>query len=307
MDFLNNFTNDIWSNDLYRNLILSFVVLAGIVIARAAIQRLLLRRYLGDANQVYTLGKVADYAVTAFGFLLLFAIWVQRSTDLTVVLGLIAAGLAFALQEVIGSIAGWLSIIFGRPFTLGDRIETGGIHGDVVDISVLRTTLMETGNWLGGMQATGRIVTVSNAFLFKEPLFNYSREIIAVWDEVGVSVPYGQNWSRAKEIMVAAVENHPDYIELVPIAQIQLQQVQRKLAVTMSPMEPRTYTKMTDSWIEIGVVYPVAYNKRRGFRSDITEKLLREFAAEGIPIAFPTMTVEGIVTPTPPASANKLA
>jgi small-conductance mechanosensitive channel len=304
MGLLSDFTNGVWSNELYRNLILSGVVVAGIFIARSAIQRLFIRRYPGDANQVYTLGKIADYAVTAGGLILLFAIWVQRSTDLTVVLGLVAAGLAFALQEVIGSIAGWLSIIFGRPFTLGDRIETGGIHGDVVDISVLRTTLMETGNWLGGMQATGRIVTLSNAFIFKEPLFNYSRDVVSVWDEIQVSVPYGDNWARAKELMVTAIENHPDYHKLVPVAREQLLEIQRKLAVTMSPLEPRAYTKMADSWIEVSVVYPVAYNKRRGFRSDITEQILRAFAAEGIPIAFPTMTVDG-VRPAPwPDSTN---
>lgn len=288
------FFSDIWANDLYRKLILTGVIIVVMVIVRNVVQRVILNRYHGDPHQVYMLRKIADYVITAVGLIVLFGLWIQRSTDLTVALGLVAAGLAFALQEVIGSIAGWLSIIFGRPFTLGDRIETGGIHGDVVDISVLRTTLMETGSWLGGMQATGRIVTLSNAFIFKEPLFNYSRDLLVVWDEVRASIPYSADWQRAKAIMVDIISSNPDYQALVPLARQQQEAMRRRVAAEVSPLEPRPYTKMADSWIEIGVVYPVAYNRRRGFRSALTEGILLAFAAEGIPLAFPTMTVDGI-------------
>lgn len=288
------FFSDIWANELYRKLILTGVIIIVVVIVRGVVQRLILNRYHGDPNQVYMLRKITDYLITAIGLILLFGLWIQRSADLTVGLGLVAAGLAFALQEVIGSIAGWLSIIFGRPFTLGDRIETGGIHGDVIDISVLRTTLMETGSWLGGMQATGRIVTLSNAFIFKEPLFNYSRDLKVVWDEVSASIPYGADWQRAKAIVVDIIQRNPDYQALIPVAQVQQEAMRRRVAASVSPLEPRPYTKMADSWIEIGVVYPVAYNRRRGFRSTLTESILLAFRAEGIPLAYPTMTVDGI-------------
>ena len=293
MDFL----NEIWAYDLYRKLILSTGIIIAMLLARGIVQRVILNRYRGDPHQVYLLSKIVDYIVTAIGLVALFGLWVQRGTDLTVALGLVAAGLAFALQEVIGSIAGWLSIIFGRPFTLGDRIETGQITGDVVDISVLRTTLMETGSWLGGMQSTGRIVTLSNAFIFKEPLFNYSRDLSVVWDEIRTAIPYGGDWERAKALMVGIVQEHPAYQELLPTAAAQQAELQRRLAVAVAPLEPRPYTKMDDSWIEIGVVYPVAYNRRRGFRSDITESILRTFRAEGIPLAFPTITVNGPAGP----------
>jgi small-conductance mechanosensitive channel len=112
---------------------------------------------------------------------LLFGIWLQRLGDLSVAPRILAAGLAFALQEVIGSIAGWTTIITRRPFSIGDRVVIGGIRGDVVDFGVLRTTLMEIGNWVSGDHNTGRIVTLSNAFLFKEPLYNYSAHLRFVW------------------------------------------------------------------------------------------------------------------------------
>lgn len=296
MDGVSDFLAEIWANALYRKLILSILIVLAVSLTQAILKRVLLGRFAGDSVQTYTLRKIIDYGTIALGVTALFGLWVQRTTDLTVGLGLLAAGLAFALQEVIGSIAGWLSIIFGRPFSLGDRIESGGIHGDVIDIGILRTTLMETGNWLGGQQNTGRIVTLSNAFIFKEPLFNYSRETHYVWDEVGASIPYGADWERAKAIMLDAVQRHPTYRELVPQAERQNAAARRAFAVTLTSLEPRGFVKMADSWIEVAIVYPVPFNGRRGFRSEVTEQILRELAAVGIPIAFPTMTVE-VTTP----------
>jgi small-conductance mechanosensitive channel len=292
MDTSSDFLAQIWANDLYRKLVLSLAVIIAAAVLRYVIRRAVLERYKGEKVQVYTLGKIIDYLTLALAIILLFGIWIQRATDLTVGLGLVAAGLAFALQEVIGSIAGWLSIIFGKPFSLGDRIESGGIHGDVVDIGVLRTTLMETGNWLGGLQNTGRIVTLSNAFIFKEPLFNYSRMTRYVWDEVRVSIPYGEKWEEAKSIMLGSVNDHPHYEALVPEAERQNAAARRALAVDLSPLTPRTFVSLADSWIEVAVIYPVAVAGRRSFRSDISESILRGLAKAGIPVAFPTMTVE---------------
>jgi small-conductance mechanosensitive channel len=195
------------------------------------------------------------------------------------------------LQEVIGSIAGWITIISGKPFTIGDRVETGGIRGDVVDIGMLRTTLMEIGNWLNGDHNTGRIVTVSNAFLFKEPLYNYSVHLRFVWDEITVPITYESNWKRAIEIMANAVLASPVYQELLPKAEKQRREVRRKLAVGTTPLEPRTYVKLTDNWIELGLVYPVDTDVRRSFRSEVSQQIMTEFKAEHIVIASQTVAI----------------
>lgn len=288
---MDNFIGVIWSNDLYRKLFLSALVLILNALLNKGILRFALARFPDDSPLFYTIRKVTGYSVTILTVFLLFAIWVQRIGDLTVALGILAAGLAFALQEVIGSIAGWLTILSGRPFTIGDRIETGGIRGDVVDIGVLRTTLMEIGNWLHGDHNTGRIVTLSNAFIFKEPLFNYSAHLRFVWDEVIVPVTYESNWQRAVEIMQATVLEHPAFQELLPKAEQQRRAARRKLAVRLTPLEPRTFVKLTDNWIELGIVYPVDPDLRRGFRSEISQQMLREFDGAGITIASQTIAI----------------
>ena len=171
---------------------------------------------------------------------------------MSVALGILAAGIAFALQEVIGSFTGWLTIISGRPFSVGDCIETGDFRGDVVDVSILRTTLMETGNWLHGDHNRGRIVTVSNAFIFKEPLYNYSAHLHFIWDEINLPITYESDWQKAVRLMIAAVQKHPKYQVLLPQAIEQRRQARRQLAVKITSLEPRVFAKLTDNWIELG-------------------------------------------------------
>ena len=150
---------------------------------------------------------------------------------------------------------------------------------------------MEIGNWLGGDHNTGRIVTLSNAFLFKEPLYNYSAHLPFVWDEIKVPVTYESDWKKAIEIMEKAVIEHPIYQQLLPIAEKQRREVRRKLALKMTPLEPRTYMKITDNWIELGLVYPVDTDLRRSFRSEISQQLLTEYEKSGIVIASQTIAI----------------
>src|SRR5690606_17311423 len=96
-------------------------------------------------------------------------IFSDKLSNLTVALGVTGAGIAVALKEVIASVAGWFAISFNHFFRVGDRVQLGGIKGDVIDIGVLRTTLMEIGEWVDGDLYNGRTVRVFNSFVFKEP------------------------------------------------------------------------------------------------------------------------------------------
>ena len=103
----------------------------------------------------------------------------------------------FALQEVIMSIAGWIAIVTGDFYKSGDRVMVGGIKGDVIDLGVLRTTVMELGDWVDGDLYNGRIVRIANSFVFKEPVFNYSSDFPFLWDEIKIPIQYGSDHERA--------------------------------------------------------------------------------------------------------------
>ncbi len=282
---------EIWANDFYRKLIISAVVIIIQAIVRKAVSRYILNRSEKYSQSGYALRKVLGYVITIITVIILYGIWIERLGDVSVAIGVLGAGLAFALQEIIGSFAGWLTIISGKPFVIGDRIETGGIQGDVIDISILRTTIMEIGNWLAGDHNTGRIVTLSNAFIFKEPLYSYSGHLHYIWDEIKIPIPYGADWQKAVEILTNVVTDHPEYQQLLPDAIEQRQDLSKRFAVRTNPLDPRVFVNLTDNWIALGLVYPVDTDLRRLFRSEICQKILSAFDAEGIQIASETISI----------------
>lgn len=282
---------DIMANDLYRKLIFSALVLIIQALIRLIVDKYLINRRKEFNTGIYAIRKIIRYSITAISIVIIYGIWVDQLGDFSVAFGILAAGLAFALQEIIGSFAGWLTIITGNPFNIGDRIESGGIKGDVVDIGILRTTIMEIGNWLDGDHNTGRLVTLSNAFIFKEPLFSYSVHLHYIWDEIRIPVPYGSDWEKAIKIMSNAVTQHPAYLELLPKANAQRRELRKRIAVKITSLEPSIFVKLTDNWIQLGLVYPVDTDLRRVFRSEVSQTLLAEFKVSGIEIASETISI----------------
>ena len=126
--------------------------------------RPILDRRLEEGAARYHAGKLIRYAVGAFTIVALAVIWRGFAGRAGEIVGFAAAGVAFAMQEVIGALAGWFNIVSGHIFKVGDRIEMGGVRGDVIDVTLLRTKIMEIGSpgdgpsWVKGRQYTGRIV-----------------------------------------------------------------------------------------------------------------------------------------------------
>ena len=149
----------------------------------------------------------------------LLSIWFNDPTRLATAFGLMSAGLAFALQQVITSIAGYFVILRGSTFTVGDRISMGGVRGDVMRLGFIQTTIMEMGQppsvqgadpamWVKSRQFTGRIVTVTNSKIFAEPVFNYTRDFPFIWEEMAIPITYEADDAKAEAILLAAAKAH---------------------------------------------------------------------------------------------------
>ena len=181
----------------------ALVVLAFLV---AAVTGWLVSRRADDPYTRYYLRKAIHALVVVVLLVALAVVWRPFAGRIGVVLGFATAGLAFAMQEVIGSLAGWVSILTGRHFRVGDRIQMGGVRGDVLDLSPLRTKILEIGcgqeedSWIRGRQYTGRVVSISNKAIFTEPVFNSSAAFDYLWEEPTVPVPYDDDWRRAEAL-----------------------------------------------------------------------------------------------------------
>ncbi len=250
----------------------------------------LIQRHVSDYARGYAFRKLVSYAAF-FVFLFLTAvIWQRHVQGLSTFLGLIGAGIAFSLQEVIASIAGWVMITWNRTYRVGDRVEIGGIQGDVIDLGLVRTTLMETGSWVIADQQTGRVVTISNATALRQPVFNYTAYFPYLWDGMSIPVTFRSDWQLAMTIISEEISRFQSRIQAEAAETLEL--MRRSFYLPQSEAKPGVYVRFTDNWIEISVRYLVPSRERRMASSELSQAILRRLLAEpSITIASETMSV----------------
>ncbi len=258
------------------------------------IQRRLISR-ISDNNNSYKAKKLSSFVGFLITVLLISIVFSDQLGGLTVAFGVAGAGIAFALQEVIVSFAGWIAIIFGKYFHSGDRIQLGGITGDVIDISILRTTIMETGQWVNGDLYNGRIVYVSNSNVFKEPVFNYSGNFPFLWDEIKIPIQYGSNYDKAKEILQVIGNEVVD--TLTKETKMQWQVLQRSYRLENARIEPMVSLIANDNWVEFTLRYVVDFKKRRVTKTDLFTKILKEVEKTNGEIKFASATFQLVEPP----------
>lgn len=220
---------------------------------------------------------------------LITTVYSDKLGGLTVALGVAGAGIAFALQEVITSVAGWLAIVFGNFYKTGDRVELGGIKGDVIDIGVLRTTIMETGEWVNGDLYNGRIVLVANSFVFKEPVFNYSGDFNFLWDELEVTVQYGSDIEKTRSIIQRAAEDI--VADFKANAEEEWSVMTRKYMIENARTQPMVTLTANDSWLLFTLRYTVDFKQRRTTKDKLYTRIIKEISAEE-GISLPQFTLE---------------
>lgn len=255
-----------------------------------------LPRYIQDSDIRYRTRKTISFI--GYIIMLLFAVFVfsDRLGQFTVIFGVVGAGIAFALQEVIGSFAGWVAISFGQFYKPGDRVQLGGIMGDVIDISILRTTLMECGDWVKADLYNGRIVRIANSFVFKEPVYNYSADFAFLWDEITVPVKYGSEHQLARKILEqVAYEVTGEYISS---AKQQWHKMTDKYLIEDARIEPIVTLIANDNWMQFTIRYPVSYKKRRIKKDQLFTRILDEFENTNGRVVFASATFELVEAPT---------
>jgi len=285
--------NDLVQKWLYDPTVGKFALaLFGILIIHAAIR--ILQRSLGTyaktSDAQYRLRKFLTFGGYLAMLVFIAIVFSDKLGGLNVAFGIAGAGIAFSLQEVIASTAGWVAITFGNFFSPGDRVQLGGIKGDVIDIGILRTTLMEMGEWVKGDQYNGRIVRVANSFVFKEPVFNYSADFPFLWDEITLPVRYGSDWEYAREKLREvvnevcgdyAIQSHNSWMAAV-----------KKYRLEDAPIDPQITLAATDNWIEFTARYVVDYRKRRTTRDRLFTRMLEEVDQSNNRIRLASATFE---------------
>lgn len=237
------------------------------------IQRKLFSKIQSNDSR-YQAKKISTFLGYLLTILLLTIVYSDKLGGFTVALGVAGAGITFALQEVIASFAGWIAIMFGGFYKTGDRVQLGGIKGDVMDIGVLRTTIMETGEWVDGDLYNGRIVFIANSFVLKEPVFNYSGEFPFLWDELTIPIDYGSNYQLAEKVIADAANSLAE--ELSIESKENWDKLRLKYRLEEAQTEPMISMKTKDSWVEFTLRYVITFNKRRSMKSNLYARILHK-------------------------------
>jgi len=235
----------------------------------------------------------------------LLSIWFDDPQRLTTGLGIFGAGLAFALQRVVTALAGYIVIMRGNTFTVGDRITMGGVRGDVIALTFMQTKIMEMGQppsvqgadpamWVRSRQFTGRIVTVTNDKVFDEPVYNYTREFPFIWEEMTVPIPYRADRSRAEAIMLACVAENVEAVDRQ--SQPVQQALERRYLVDLDDLTPRVFYRLTDNWLELSIRFIVREHGIRDVKDAIARAVLQRFDEASIEIASATYEITGVPT-----------
>ncbi|MGP8215534.1 MAG: mechanosensitive ion channel family protein [Bacteroidia bacterium] len=241
-----------------------------------ATQKFLFSKIKDNGNH-YRAKKLSGFIGYLLIILLLVFIYGDKLGRISVALGVASAGIAFALQEVIASVAGWVAIMLGGFYKTGDRIQLGGVKGDVMDIGVTRTTIMEIGQWVDGDMYNGRIVFIANSFIFKEPVFNYSGDMTILWDEIKIPIQYGSNYEKAKQMFLNIGKEVAGEMSHKP--REQWNKLQNKYRLEDAQTEPMVSIIINESWVQFTLRYVVHYKKRRLIKTELFARVLKEIDA----------------------------
>jgi small-conductance mechanosensitive channel len=231
------------------------------------------------------------------------SIWFDDPTRLTTAVGLVTAGLAFALQKVVTSVAGYFVILRSRVFTVGDRILMSGVRGDVIALGFVQTTIMEMGQppgerpddpkvWVKSRQFTGRIVTVTNDKIFEEPVFNYTRDFPYLWEEITVPIAYKDDRNRVEQILLGAAERHT--MDISEMSEEALENMRRRYYIPTASLKPKVYFRIGDNWLEVTVRFIAKERGSRELKDAMSRDILAAFDEAGIGIASATLDIVGL-------------
>ena len=286
-------------------------VVTGVIVVSAFLIAIVLGRLLShrvdDRYRKYYTRKIVHYVVAILALIGLGILWRPFAGQLGLLLGLVAAGLVVALQDVVVSLAGWINILSGGIFRVGDRVQFGGVNGDVIDVSPLRTKLMEIGSsigdesWVRGRQYTGRIVAIANRATFELPVYNYSTSFEFLWEEVTIPIAYRDDWHAAERIMEEEILR----ISASEEAEAAIAGMVHQYPVARTEVEPRVFVQATDNYLELAARFVVAVRGARAAKDEYTRRVLDRLHEIGITPASTTedVTIRG-GEPVPPAAPN---
>lgn len=250
-----------------------------------------------DHRRIQTICMVVRVTLQVVGFVLILLVVFGKPDNLGTFLGLAGAGLTVALKDFILGFFGWFVLMGRDGIGIGDLVEINGVTGEVLEVGMFHTVLLETGNWVDSGHHTGRRVTFSNSFAIERHYFNFSTNGRWLWDELRFVVPAGRDSTHIVEVLQREVESLT--AESVRRVELELKSSRRSARLSAFTAEPSLYIKPIVGGVEVTVRYLTHVRERAQVRAQLYQTaidLLGEKPAELAAPAGPE-TAAGPVAP----------
>jgi small-conductance mechanosensitive channel len=269
------------------NIVWTLVAIVVVIIGRRLARRVVAGN-VEETEGAYRANKVINYMTTAVFFVTAAFIWFDAFESLPTYLGLVSAGIAIALADVLKNMVGWVYLLSRKPFQVSDRIEVEGYKGDVVDIRLFRFSLMEIDGWVDAEQSTGRLVHVPNGVLFNKGVANYTEGFGYIWHEIPVLITFESDWALAEQLMREVLD--ADAPDVHGAAGGRIRETANRYSIRVGTLTPTVYLSVRDSGGLLTARYLVVARTRRGREDRIWRSLLTAFAEhDNVELAYPTV------------------
>ena len=263
-------------------------------------------RFVSDRRQLLTLRAVVRFAAQALAVLVILFLIFGPPTQMSTILGLAGAGLTVALKDFVVSFFGWFVLMGRNGIRVGDWVEINGVGGEVIEIGLLRTVLLETGNWNETGHPTGRQIAFLNSFAVEGNYFNFSTSGQWLWDQLQVVIPSGEDPFATIEKIQAVVEK--ETAENTKMAEQEWERVTRRYGMESFSAAPAINMQPSSQGVEVVVRYITRANERYDMRARLNRVVVKVLhQGKGGILAtenLPRLREEGSIQATPNATRD---
>jgi small-conductance mechanosensitive channel len=227
---------------------------------------------MGPGTRLHTLRAVIRFAMQAVGVLLILFVIAGAPQQTTTFLGLATAGITVAMKDFIVAFFGWFVLMGKNGLRVGDLVEINGVAGEVVEINLLRTVLLETGNWADSGHPTGRKVAFVNGYAIEGHFFNFTTSGQWLWDELTITVPPNQDPYPLLDAIQKTVAKETE--ANVHAAEKEWLNAASNYKVSSVSAAPTVNLRPTSSGVEVHVRYIARAQERSAIRTRLNQALV---------------------------------
>jgi len=230
-----------------------------------------------ETADLYNRRRIGRIAFVITSIIILFPVFFSRIEYLPTILGLTSVGLIVTMKEITLNLVGWVLIHGSNGFEVGDRIEVDGIKGDVINIGVMRFTLIELNRDYNSDQSSNRLIHFPNHVTVLHKIIVVSQKMDFVWDEMRIHLSLDSNWKKAEELCNEILRN--ESVLDPKILEEKTRELSKNFLVRLGKTTPIVYTTIEEGEILLSLRYLTPIREKRWHRSSISKEILNSFQA----------------------------